>query len=127
VVTKIAVKPVMLKIRAPILSKILPVIGDISPITTAPGNSIIPDSIAVKWRISCIYIGMIVAAPIIDIKTTIPIIVASVNIGYLNTLNSKIGSSKWSCLQIEPKQRNAADREASQHVRTRPARNTRRC
>ncbi|MNL76785.1 hypothetical protein D3C87_2028030 [compost metagenome] len=38
---------------APILSKIIPVIGDIIPIRMAPGSSIRPDSIGVKPRMVC--------------------------------------------------------------------------
>ncbi|MNF19481.1 hypothetical protein D3C80_2243200 [compost metagenome] len=51
--TKIT-EPITANGRAPILSKILPVIGDITPITIAPGNNSKPDSSGVKPLAVCI-------------------------------------------------------------------------
>src|SRR5699024_724363 len=54
VVTVTIDKPIITSQRAPILSKILPVIGDITPMTSAPGKIIKPDSSGVYPAIFCI-------------------------------------------------------------------------
>ena len=59
----------------------------------APGSNIMPDSIAEKPSMVCIKIGSMTAPPIIAIKTIIPSSVDKVNTLFLNTPNSKIGSS----------------------------------
>src|SRR5699024_3771341 len=66
----------------------------------APGKSIRPDFNGVKPNASCINKGSNVSAPIKDTSTIIVIVIANVNILNLKTLNSNIGTSSTSCLQI---------------------------
>src|SRR5699024_8890184 len=68
--------------------------------TIAPGKSIRPDFNGVKPNASCINKGSNVSAPIKDTSTIIVIVIANVNILNLKTLNSNIGTSSTSCLQI---------------------------
>src|SRR5699024_1710272 len=85
---------------APKRSNSLPVIGDIIPITTAPGKSIRPDFNGVNPSASCINKGSNVSAPIKETSTIIVMVIARVNILNLNTRNSSIGTSSTSCLHI---------------------------
>src|SRR5699024_3847857 len=69
------------------------------PMTTAPGSSIRPDSSGVNSRTFCMNSGSSVSAPINETITVIEMMIASVNILNLNTLNSSIGVSRISCHQ----------------------------
>src|SRR5690625_871591 len=93
VVTVTMARPVNDSHFAPYLSNKRPVIGDIMPMAMAPGSSTSPDSSGVNPRTFCMKSGSNVSAPINDTNTVMVIMMASVKIGNLNTLNSSIGVS----------------------------------
>ena len=94
------VKPIRNSHFAPYLSNNDPVIGFMKPMTIAPGNNMRPEWKALNPSMFCIYNGKMTVVAIIEAKTIIPRIVASVNTLYLNTRNSRMGSSSLSCLEI---------------------------
>lgn len=92
------VNPMIASHRAPNLSNSLPVIGDKSPVMSAPGKSARPASNAVKSLMFCMNSGMIVSAPINPKNVIIPMMIVSGKMEFANTLNSSIGCAKRSCL-----------------------------
>ncbi|MNI70552.1 hypothetical protein D3C73_1263740 [compost metagenome] len=93
-------RPMMASHLAPKRSNSLPVTGIRMPITSEPGSSRNPDSMAVYPRAFCRYSGSSIISAYITIVTAILIIVVKENILYLKARRSRSGFEDFSCCQV---------------------------